>query len=262
VSTSPRLAQKIAEGVGDSYIRLNNEKKFESVREAGNFLDRQIAQIRADIETTRQQLQHYGETKGIISTADASSIPFQRLMKVNTDLQNATNVRLEKQNAYDALSRANPESVTSGDPLVSQLTEEESRKAREYQQKLTTFKPGYPELVTLKNSIDKTHQSRAAAIAAAYQRARDAALRDLQAARQSESQMYSAVDTQKRETLNINASAAGFTDLTNTLSSKQALLDQLEKRQNETEVTVDPPRRTTSISSIMLSFRPDGSTSR
>jgi succinoglycan biosynthesis transport protein ExoP len=237
VSTSPRLAQKIAEGIGDSYIRLNTEKKFESVREAGDFLERQIAQIRSDIETTRGKLQHYGETKGIISTADASSIPFQRLMKVNTDLQNATNIRLEKQNAFDALSRAVPESVTSGDLLVTQLTEEESRKTREYQQKLSIFKPGYPELVALKNSIDKTHQSRAAAIAAAYQRAKDAARRELEAAQQSERQMGSAVSTQKQETLTINASAAGFTDLTNTLTSKQALLDQLEKRQNETEVT-------------------------
>ncbi|HEV7573242.1 MAG TPA: polysaccharide biosynthesis tyrosine autokinase [Thermoanaerobaculia bacterium] len=237
VSTSPRLAQKVAEGIGDSYITLNNEKKFESVRKAGDFLERQIKQIRDDIEATRRKLQNYGETKGIISTADASSIPFQRLMKVNTDLQNATNVRLEKQNAYDALSRANPESVTGGDLLVTQLTEEESRKSREYQQKLTTFKPGHPEMTTLKNSIDKTHQARAAAIAAAFQRAKESALRELEAAQQSERQMGSAVTTQKQETLNINASAAGFTDLTNTLTSKQALLDQLEKRQNETEVT-------------------------
>ncbi|HEV7485650.1 MAG TPA: polysaccharide biosynthesis tyrosine autokinase [Thermoanaerobaculia bacterium] len=237
ISTSPRLAQKIAEGVGESYIRLNTEKKFESVREASDFLERQIAQIRADIKQTRLQLQNYGETKGIISTADASSIPFQRLSKVNTDLQNAMNIRLEKQNAFDALSRAVPESVTSGDPLVSQLTEEESRKTREYQQKLAIFKPGYPELLTLKNNIDKTHQSRAAAIAAAYLRAKDAARRELEAAQQSERQMGLAVNAQKQETLSINVSAAGFTDLTNTLQSKQTLLDQLEKRQNETEVT-------------------------
>jgi len=237
VSTTPRLAQKIAEGIGDSYIRLNNEKKFESVRQASEFLDRQIAQIRADIDITRRQLQQYGESKGIISTADTNSIPFQRLMKLNTDVQNATNLRLEKQNAYDALNRANPESVTGSDPLVAQLTEEESRKTREYSQKLSTFKPDYPDMVALKNSIDKTHQARMAAINAAFARAKDAAHRDLVAAQQSEDQMYAALSTQKRETININASAAGFDDLTRTLVSKQALLDQLEKRQNETEVT-------------------------
>jgi succinoglycan biosynthesis transport protein ExoP len=237
VSTSPRLAQKVVEGVGESFIRLNNEKKFESVRQASDFLDRQIAQIRADIEATRRHLQQYGESKGIISTADASSIPYQRLMKLNADLQNTTTSRVEKQNAYDTLTRANPESVTSTDSLVVQLTEEESRKMREYQQKLTTFKPGYPEMVALKNSIDKTHQSRAAAIAAAFERAKEAAHRDLVTAQQSENQMYAALDTQKRETMSINVSAAGYTDLTNSLASKQSLLDQLEKRQNETEVT-------------------------
>ncbi|HJW95122.1 MAG TPA: polysaccharide biosynthesis tyrosine autokinase, partial [Thermoanaerobaculia bacterium] len=177
------------------------------------------------------------ETKGISSTADASSIPAQRLAKVNVDLQNATNARLEKQNAYDALIHANPESVTSGDSLVAQLTEEESRKLREYNQKLTTFMPGYPEMVTLKNSIDKTHQSRVAAINAAFERVKDAARRDLVAAQQGEDQMYAAVNAQKREAMSITASAAGFGDLSRTLESKQALLDQLEKRQNETEVT-------------------------
>src|SRR5216684_2952573 len=237
ISSTPRLAQKIAEGVGESYIRLNNEKKFEAVKQTSEFLDRQLAQIRADIEVTRRQLQQFGETKGLVSTADASSIPVQRLAKLNTDVQNATNTRLEKQNAFDSLSRANPESVTSGDPLVVQLTEEESRKQREYGQNLNTFKPDYPQMVTLKNSIEKTHQARMSAIASAFSRMRDAAKRDLSAAQQSEDQMYAAMIAQKRETMSLNVTAAGFGDLTRTLESKQTLLDQLEKRQNETEVT-------------------------
>jgi len=237
ISSTPHLAQKIVEGIGESYIRLNNEKKFESVKQTSEFLDRQVAQIRADIEVSRKQLQQFGETKGLVSSADASSIPYQRLMKLNGDVQNATNLRLEKQNAFDSLSRANPESVTSGDPLVSQLTEEESRKQREYSQGLTTFRPEYPQLVTLKNSIEKTHQARMAAIASAFERLRDAAKRDLTAAQQSEDQMYAAMISQKRETMSLSATAAGFGDLTRTLESKQTLLDQLEKRQNETEVT-------------------------
>ncbi len=237
ISSTPRLAQKIVEGVGDSYIRLNNEKKFESVKQTSEFLDRQVAQVRADIEVTRRQIQEFGETKGLVSSADASSIPYQRLMKLTTDVQTSTNTRLEKQNALDSLSRANPESVTNGDPLVAQLTEEESRKQREYSQNLTTFTPTYPTMVALKNSIDKTHQARMSAIASAFARLRDAAKRDLSAAQQSEDQMYAAMIAQKRETMSLNVTAAGFGDLTRTLESKQTLLDQLEKRQNETEVT-------------------------
>jgi succinoglycan biosynthesis transport protein ExoP len=237
ISTAPELAQKIAEGVGESYIRLNNEKKFESVQKAGEFLDRQIAQLRADIELTRRNMQQFNETKGIVTKEDASSIPFQRLMKLTGDLQNATTQKLEKQNAYDALLHTNAESVTSGDPLVSQLTAEESRKQSDYAQGLTKFKPTYPTLVDLKSSIEKTHQARTAAIASAFGRARDAAHREVVAAQQSEDQLYAAVNSQKRETLSLSATAAGLGDLSRTLESKQALLDTLEKRQNETEVT-------------------------
>lgn len=237
IEQTPRLAQKIAEGVGDSYIRLINEQKFESVRQASDFLERQIAQLRADIEVTRRQMQQYGETKGILTNADGGTIPFQRLMKLNVDLQNATNLRLEKQNAYDSISLANPESVTSADTLVSQLTEEESRKNREYSQNLATFKPDYPTMVALKNSVDKTHQARMNAVNSAFGRLRDAAHRDLVAAQQSEDQMYAATNAQKRETMTLNATAAGLGDLTRTMESKQSLLDTLQKRQNETEVT-------------------------
>jgi capsular exopolysaccharide synthesis family protein len=237
ISTTPHLAQKIAEGIGDSYIRLNNEKKFESVQKASDFLDRQIAQLRADIEVSRRGVQQYNETKGIVSKEDASSIPFNRLMKLTGDVQNATTAKIEKQNAYEALTRTNPESVTSGDPLVSQLTEEESRKQREYSQNLTIFKPDHPTMTALKSSIEKTHQSRVSAISNAFVRARDAAHRDLVAAQQSEDQLYAAMNLQKRETVSLSATAAGLGDLSRTLESKQALLDTLEKRQNETEVT-------------------------
>ncbi|MEA2163933.1 MAG: polysaccharide biosynthesis transport protein [Thermoanaerobaculia bacterium] len=237
IATSPRLAQKIAEGVGQSYIRLNNEKKFESVQKAGEFLDRQIAQIRADIDETRRQMQAYNETKGIVSKEDASSIPAQRLMQLTATVQSATNARVEKQNAYDALLRSSPESITAGDPLVSQLTEEESRKQREYSQNLATFKPDYPQMLALKTSIEKTRQSRLSAISNAFARAREAAHRDLAAAQQTEQQMFVAMNAQKRETMSLSATAAGLGDLIRTLDSKQNLLDQLEKRQNETEVT-------------------------
>ena len=237
VAATPKLAQKVVEGIGDSFIRLNNEKKFESVKQTTEFLDRQIATVRADIEKARQDLHQFGETKGIVSNADASNIPLQRLMKLTADLQTATTVRLEKQNAYNSLLNANPESVTSGDSLVVQLTEEESRKQREYSQGLTTFKPDYPQMKTMKSSIDKTHQARAAAIASAFTRSKDAAHRDLIAAEQNENQTLAASNAQKKETMSLNVTAAGYGDLDRTIQSKQSLLETLEKRQNETAVT-------------------------
>ncbi|MEO6259612.1 MAG: polysaccharide biosynthesis tyrosine autokinase, partial [Thermoanaerobaculia bacterium] len=236
-TTSPRLAQKVAEGIGESYMRMNTEQKFESVRAAGEFLDRQIAQIRSDIDQTRSQMRKYGESTGLISTDDANSMSATRILKDTTDFQNARNVRIEKQGVYDSIARSSADTIAAGDPLVTQLTAELASQQRDYDQKLATFKPDYPQMVTLRASIEQIRRSRVSAVVNAYARRKEEARRDLEAAQQAENQMSSGLESQRRTAMNVNASAAGLVDLSRTLSSKQDLLAQLEKRQNETEVT-------------------------
>ena len=53
---SPRLAQKIAEAWGESFIRMNIAKKLESVQQASEFLTTQIATVQADLELSRKEL--------------------------------------------------------------------------------------------------------------------------------------------------------------------------------------------------------------
>src|SRR5438046_1496544 len=60
VAATPALAQKVAEGVGSTYMTVNTEQKYESVREASEFLTRQITTLRTDIEKIRKELQRYG----------------------------------------------------------------------------------------------------------------------------------------------------------------------------------------------------------
>jgi capsular exopolysaccharide synthesis family protein len=242
ISGSPRLAQKVAEAVGSTYMNMNTEEKFESVREASDFLDRQITTLRADIENIRRQLQQYGESKGIITTGgdqntNADNITVQKLLRLNTDYTSAQNERISKQSTYDAIVHADPSAVTANDPVVLQLAQEESQLQRDYAQKLGTFKPDYPDMQKLQEKIDKTHQARLSAIQTAYAGRRETARRDLEAAQQAESQIAGALDEQKRETMTLNVNAVTLLDLSRTLQSKQALLDQLEKKQNETEVT-------------------------
>src|ERR1051325_1037263 len=237
IAPTPQLAQKVAEAVGTTYMTLNTEQKLESVHEASDFLTRQITTLRADIEQIRGKLQKYGESKGIISANDSNNIVVQKLVHLNGDYTNTQNNRIEKQSAYDAIVHANPAEVTANDPVVLQLSQEEAKLQRDYNQKLALFKPEYPQMQSLRESIDKTHQARISAIQNSYASHRDTARRELEAAQQAEAQTSNALDQQKRETMNLNVDAVTLLDLSRTLQSKQTLLDQLEKRQNETEVT-------------------------
>jgi capsular exopolysaccharide synthesis family protein len=237
IATSPRLAQKIAEGWGDSYIRMNVEQKVESVNLASDFLQRQIAQVKTDIDATRRQLQQYGESKDIISVGDANNITVQKMIKLNNDVTSAQAERIQKESAFQSLAHASPESVAATDILVQQLNDEEARLQRDYNQKLGTFKPDYPDMQRLKAQIEKTHQARTNAVLQAYNKVREQARNEMAAASGRESSMRNALDQSKRETLQLNANATTYTDLRTEIDSKQALLDQLTKRQNETEVT-------------------------
>jgi capsular exopolysaccharide synthesis family protein len=237
VAGTPKLAQKVAEGVGDSYMRMKVEQNYETVRKASEYLDRQIAQVKSEIEATRKQMQQYGETKGIISADDASNITRQRLLKANADVGVAQAERIARQTEYESLLHATPESVAAKDPMVQSLTEEESKLQREYQQKATNFLPGHPEMQRLRTAIEKTHASRQQQVTIAYNRAVEQARQAVSIAEQREVQLGGALSQQTRATMNLNINAVGLQDLQKSLDTKQTLLDGLLKQQSTTEVT-------------------------
>ena len=237
IGGTPRLAQKVAEAVADSYIRMNIEKKLDATVQARDFLTTQIAELKTDLGTAQQQLNAYGESKDIITPADAGSMTVQKLGLANADLHSATNDRIAKETAYQTLLRATPESVAGNDPQVLHLADEEGRLQREYAQKANIYRPEHPDMVALRAQIDKMHQSRLAAIQSAYAKARDEARNAVLTAQAREAGMRTAYEQQKQDTLKLNASAFTYTDLRSAIENKRAMLDQLTKRLDETEVS-------------------------
>jgi polysaccharide biosynthesis transport protein len=237
IASAPRLAQKVAEGVGESYMRMKVEQKFQSVRAASEFLERQVAQIKSDIETTRKQMQQYGENKGIISADDASNMTVQRLMKTNADVGTAQAEVIARQTEYNTVRNSSPESVAAHDARVASLTDELSRAQRDYQQKSAIFLPAHPEMQKLRLAIEKTDTARKQAVKDAYERAVESARQAVTAAEQRYSQLGGALNQQTRATMALNVTAAGYQDLQKSVEGKQALLERLLKQQNETEVT-------------------------
>ncbi len=236
IATSPKLAAKIAEGIGDSYIRLTIENKIDTVHQAQDVLDRQIAQVRGDLDGLRLQLQRYGEQKDIVSPNDPTSMVAQRLLKLNQDAISAQTDRRQKQSDYDSLLRANPEAAASDDELVRNLTAQEANLQRDYNQRLSTFKPEHPAMQQLKQQIDKTHQARLSALLDAYNKKKDTAHNAILQAQGRETEAASAFDAAKREMQSQNLSVAKYIDIRAEIDSKEQLLQQLTRKQSDTEV--------------------------
>ena len=109
-STSPQLAAMIANGVADSFINTALQRRYESSAYARNFLERQIAKTRGDLEHSERALVAYAQAQGIINTSadssgqtsggDTASLQGESLMKLNDSLAEATARRVAAEGAY------------------------------------------------------------------------------------------------------------------------------------------------------------------
>jgi capsular exopolysaccharide synthesis family protein len=237
VAPTPRLAQKVAEAVADSYMRQNVENKLDAVRQASEFLTRQIATVKNEIDASQDELNKYGETKDIISTADASNVTMVKLNQLNADFTSAQNDLIQKTSAYEAVLHGSPDAIAGTDGLVGALNSELATEEREYASKLSVYRAENPDMVALKTKIDKTRLSRQNALMQAYSQRREAARSEMLAAENRQASMAAAYEQQKREAMKFNANATTWTDLRGQIEGKRTLLDQLTKRLNETEVT-------------------------
>jgi capsular exopolysaccharide synthesis family protein len=238
VGGSPKLAQKVAEAWGESFMRMNIAKKLDAVQQASEFLSRQIATVQADLETSRAELQSYGKQHGIISIGEGSNedVVMQKLNQLNSEVTSAQSSTYQKQAAYDALRRTPADAVAGGDVLVQRLSEDLSRLQREYSDKLNTLKEGHPEMKRLADQIEKTRSARATAVQQAYSKAVEAARADYNAAAAQEGSIRSAYTTQRGEAQRLNADSARYVDLRMNVETKQTLLGSLQKQLSETEV--------------------------
>jgi capsular exopolysaccharide synthesis family protein len=238
VGGSPRLAQKIAEAWGESFMRMNIAKKLDAVQQAESFLNMQIATVQADLESGRHDLQEYGRSRGIISIGEGNSDNdvMSKLGQLNSDLTSAQQTVFQKEAALGALQRTAAEAIASGDPAVQRLSDEVGRMQREYSDKLATMKEGHPEMKRLASQLEKTRAARALAVQQAYSKQVEAARAEYSAAVSQQNSIKSAYDRQRTEAQRLNVDSARYFDLRMAVETKQTLLATLQKQLSETQV--------------------------
>ncbi|MFL6724319.1 MAG: GumC family protein, partial [Sphingomicrobium sp.] len=95
VAESPQLSAAIANQIAESFINSNLQRRYEASAYARNFLEKQIAKTRRDLERSERQLVAYAQAQGIINTGsgeagssptDANSIQGESLIALNKAL--------------------------------------------------------------------------------------------------------------------------------------------------------------------------------
>jgi capsular exopolysaccharide synthesis family protein len=240
-SPSPQLAAMVANGVADSFINTALQRRYEASAYARNFLQRQIAKTRSDLERSERDLTAYAQAQGIISTGvgadgkpavgDANSLQGESLITLNKALADATARRVAAEGAYRQALATGPTSdvTTSTQPLRQQRATLEA----EYQQKRTFMKPEHPEMLSLQSQINELDRQIARESAQMSSGHTNSLLADFRAAASAERALHARVGQLKGDVLDLRGRSIQYNILQREVDTNRSLYDALLQRYKE-----------------------------
>jgi polysaccharide biosynthesis transport protein len=230
----PRRAQRIAAAYGDAFIASNLDKRFEANSYAKVFLEDQLQQLKLRAEESQKVLLDYGQKEEIVQTNDKASIGESNLAGANAALGTLIAGRIKDEQLWKQLEPATAINLPQllSNPVIEALRTKRSTLETEYQQKLQTFKPSYPDMVQLSNQIGEIDRQLATEVntlkesyKAAYQSSLD-----------QEDEMKARIETLKQQVLDLQKRLIKYNMLKREVDTNQSLYDGLLQRYKEVDV--------------------------
>jgi polysaccharide biosynthesis transport protein len=167
-SPSPEWAQKIANGVADSFVSSNLERRYGATTYARNFLKERLEELKLKLEESERALVAYAEKQeliGDVKTASkgnesGQSLADSNLAALNGALQKVITDRIHAQELWEQANGSNELGLPQilGDSAISALRGQRAALMIDYQNKLSAFKPDYPDMLKLKAQINEVDQ--------------------------------------------------------------------------------------------------------
>ncbi|PSJ61509.1 GumC family protein [Pseudaminobacter soli (ex Li et al. 2025)] len=163
----PEYARDVANQITQSFIDQRVDQTGETSELARQFIQEQVLQVKVKLQASEQALVDYARKAGITVTGSERSLIASNIEAINTALAKAMEDRLERNVLVSQIELGRGDSleqVLASEPLQKLRTETAQLKA-EYQQKLTTFKPGFPEMRQLQTRIGELERQYADGVA-------------------------------------------------------------------------------------------------
>jgi capsular exopolysaccharide synthesis family protein len=234
------LSARIANAFAENFIASALDRRYESSSYARDFLERRLAEVKAKLEESEKELVAYAASQQIIQLNDAGqpnnpgaqqSLAAANLEAINTALSTA------KANRIQAEARWRQAQATPGlglsdilqNPTIQQISQEHAKLVAEYQDKLSVFKPDYPDMRQLKAQIDETNRQlnlEASSIKGSLQA-------QYQAALANERALQGQVEGLKGAVLDLSKRSIQYTILQREVDTNRTLYDGLLQRYKE-----------------------------
>jgi capsular exopolysaccharide synthesis family protein len=243
---NPELASRLANAYADNFIQSNMERRYEATSYARNFLQQRIAAVKTRLEQSERHLVAYAQKQGIISLAvdtggtgsvrQEQSIDAATLIQTNNALAQARSDRIAAEQRFRQASGAQSRAAVLSDPTVQSLGQRRAQLEAEYQQKLTLFKPDFPEMVQLRSQIESLDKEISRQRSNVSGSASGSLQAEYQAALARENALQGKVNEGKAGLLALRERSIQYTILQREVDTNRSLYDALLQRFKEVGV--------------------------
>ncbi|HYE15361.1 MAG TPA: polysaccharide biosynthesis tyrosine autokinase [Pyrinomonadaceae bacterium] len=236
--TDPTTAAKIVNAISDTFTLANLEKKTETNTTTGDYLQKRIAELQAQIRTDGERLSNYARNHQILSLDASQNTVVERLAGLNRQLLEAENARKEAEAAYraalspgaaEALASASLSQIQELDMKIGALRQQRAQLLIENTEDWPEVKNIDSQIKALEKQIAETRQRASSTVTTNLKTRFDQALAREQALRQAFNEQRAATVTQNEASINYRL-------IQQELDTNKALLDGLMQRFRENDV--------------------------
>lgn len=251
-SSSPQLSARVANAIAEGYIAAGLERRFGASSYAKTYLEEQLRLTKAKLEESERKLVEFAQKENLVNTGEqGQSLAAQNLTQLNAALATAQDQRIRAQARWQqAASGAMPADMLSNSN-VRALQQQKGLLQAQYQLKLQTFKPEYPEMLQLKSQLDELDRQigkELAAIRTSVKAEYDAAVRQ-------EQMLNGQIAALRAQALDVDGRSIQYNILKREVDTNRQLYDGLLQRYKEVGVAGDV--RANNISIIDRAKVPD-----
>src|SRR2546423_3404761 len=236
----PQVAAKVVNAIADTFVLSNLEKKTETNASAGDFLQKRVAELQADIRNDEERLVNYAKEHQILSLDGSQNTVVERLAGLNQQLLQAENERKDAEAAYraaqapnaaSALATKDGKALEDAEAKLAALKERRSQllvnnteewpEVKEINQQIAALEKQVGEIKTRTTSTLTTN------LETRYRQALD-----------HENALRADFNKQRGETLTQNEAAINYRIIQQEIETNKQLLDGLLQRSKENDVVL------------------------
>ena len=240
LAPDPKLAAAVANTWADEFIRLHLELRYQTSKKATEFLQQQLAFLKAKVEESEGQLINYARSHQMLNIDDKQeNVVRRRFGYFDSELARSEKDYISRQAELDSLKAvtvdAFPDSLK--DPTISSQEARVFAAEQELAKMLSQFGENWPAVVQKKSELAVVKEQLAQAKRAAVARARKQAEMRFSSAKGEYDMLKRTLDTQASLVNRLNQASIEYNSLKRDFESNEQLYQGLLQRLKETGVS-------------------------